>query len=938
MMATACGPQGPAESVVAVSFDQPASRHIAVSSPSQTAGTQDDLQESPRTAPPPPNPPFVFPAKGTLSSTPSSYSRASGRRPRSAIESSDRQFAVADDYDISSAAMSPALPSFSFNPGASLCPDSLMLSPPLSPQSPRAIPTRPGGHGHRRGGSEYVGGSIRSGDAIAVLSSSPTKSESGFASPTLPPPRPAGRRGHAHRRSAALSAHDLSSIMNPTSPNPSYIGTNELPSPAEPQRGPEAEPRQEPAADCSVEEESEQTQKTDDEQGCESSAPPKPASRARVGFSDNIEYIPRPLSLVSSDTSSTITAKPGHSVSGSISSVVSIPTSTPIELEHVVPLAPSTCRTANESRPSTAGAILERTQSTEIPEQISASPRRRNSIPLLLSLGSPSSSNPSSPSPTKTPKRWSFFGLEPFLKDSRPVSSSSSESSSRHDSSANSSSENIPEISNEEGKSTAKASGKKSKKPKKVKVWAGSLLTRRTKAKQKSKGCTIKMELDCVDTQTTETGTPESLETETPTAPVMPVVMVTGSPGPSQPATFKPQPASDDDSSCAIIDLDAALGPFNTPLPYNAEWEAAQRAGAPSKRKLHSAAGMSNFSGPGGHYHRRAESAPEMAPFEHGRFGIPHFGSSSTMADVFEEEEEDEETSQAKKKNAVQHVSGSGLKEESDTYIDIEVSGSQEGAMTEPIQIELTSKQPPLDDEQSDSGQSNNESRIPAASAIDETPTARSTAPDATILEITSLPSHDSEGAGSSPRRVVPLHDLAPVDVSLQLPSASLAPGSPFSMSHSSPFPSPRSPLSYDANMVSTAPSSIAEENTFQSLLLGEPGPEVRYSIDADIPSLTSSNSTMTKDSSFSPHPRSSHGNLSGQRPASFSAAAFSRRRSSLASLSRLISSSHGEKSKLSMEVTCDSEPEKKPKHSKTKRLSRKLQFWKPARESTSTN
>jgi len=42
-----------------------------------------------------------------------------------------------------------------------------------------------------------------------------------------------------------------------------------------------------------------------------------------------------------------------------------------------------------------------------------------------------------------------------------------------------------------------------------------------------------------------------------------------------------------------------------------------------------------------------------------------------------------------------------------------------------------------------------------------------------------------------------------------------------------------------------------------------------------------------------------------------------------------LINSSHGERSKLSIEVPMDSEPEKKAKASKTKRLSRMMQFWK---------
>jgi hypothetical protein len=75
-----------------------------------------------------------------------------------------------------------------------------------------------------------------------------------------------------------------------------------------------------------------------------------------------------------------------------------------------------------------------------------------------------------------------------------------------------------------------------------------------------------------------------------------------------------------------------------------------------------------------------------------------------------------------------------------------------------------------------------------------------------------------------------------------------------------------------------------------------------------------------------------------GERPASFTSSAFGVRRSSLASLSRLISSSHGERSKLSMEVTYNSDAdEKRPKVSKTKRLGRMMQFWKPKEDSSST-
>jgi len=156
-----------------------------------------------------------------------------------------------------------------------------------------------------------------------------------------------------------------------------------------------------------------------------------------------------------------------------------------------------------------------------------------------------------------------------------------------------------------------------------------------------------------------------------------------------------------------------------------------------------------------------------------------------------------------------------------------------------------------------------------------------------------------------------------------------------------SPFPSPRSPFSYDAQRISTAPSSLAEDRSFHSLLLGEPGPELRMSVD-EVPSLTSSSSTMT--GTFSFPPGGSFTNIApftngtsqfrdGQRSASLSAAAVSRKRSSIASsLHRLTSTSHGEKSKLSIEQQAPSSPEKKEKGSRSKRLSRRLvglQFWK---------
>jgi hypothetical protein len=111
---------------------------------------------------------------------------------------------------------------------------------------------------------------------------------------------------------------------------------------------------------------------------------------------------------------------------------------------------------------------------------------------------------------------------------------------------------------------------------------------------------------------------------------------------------------------------------------------------------------------------------------------------------------------------------------------------------------------------------------------------------------------------------------------------------------------------------------------------MGEPGPELRMSVD-EVPSLTSSNSTMTRESIFQQganYPQF----RDGQRSASLSSAAVTRKRSSMASLSRLISSSHGERSKLSIESRPESSSgvDKKDKGSRSKRLSRMMQFWKP--------
>jgi hypothetical protein len=910
-----------------------------------------DSQASPRALPPPPNPPFVFPARPSSSSAPSSFSRATGRRPRSAIEPRSAA-AKASAEDEKPVPRSPALPSFSFNPGASLPStpglENMFLSPPQSPSapnSPRLAATRPAGHGHRRGGSEFVGGSIRDGEAITVMNTSPIKSDSGMASPLLQPTRP--RRGHAHRRSAAISSHDLSSIIVPAS-NPNIKGSSTPASPAAAERPlgqnlpvPEKPVEIGKATPVSAPELAADLLDDPSPPVPELEQTPKPAVRNRVGFSDTLEYIPRPLSLVSTDTSSTV--RPGHSLSGSISSLMSV-TNADREVTPFSGLAPP--QKLSDSRPSTAGAVMERTQSSQEPDPALRSPRRRGSIPLLGSLPPTNPLDPATPSPTRSSKKWSFFGLDPFVTGSptRTQPDSPRSTTSHLSVAERNSSERVVDVvsaGSADSPDAPKPLGKKrSKRKKKVKTWAGSILSRKGKhrhGKQKKRAPTPPPPRHYEPAEGVDDGVLDmSLEPE-------PLDAQSSENGDWETWTFpKGAQNPDEDTSYPMIDLDAALGPFNTPLPRNPEWEAAQKAGGLIKKQLHSAAGMSRFTGPGMHYyHRRAESAPELVPFEGGRFGIRRFGSSSTMADVFEEdeEEEDEEESCDSSTGASTPAAGTSIAEKPEDVVQPE----EQLRSTRQTPVHAENVAPPLAEASLNRSHEADDTPEPAKLTSDQ-PT-NPVCDEAVLVEPSpsylaefpgfSAGNTNSGSATPSPRHVFRPKDLAPVEVSpLNLPTTSLGPVSPWSMTQSSAFPSPRSPMSYDAQCISTAPSSITEDN-FQSLLMGEPGPEVRISVD-DIPSLTSSNSTMTRESLFAQHPQARHPPLNEQpRPASFTSTAFGRRRSSLASLSRLINSSHGERSKLSIEVPMDSEPEKKAKSSKTRRLSRMMQFWKSKEGST---
>lgn len=907
---------------------------------------------------PTPNPPFVFPARNA-SSAPSSYSRATGRRPLSAYELRDGTPGLGRDSERGAGRSVPSpLPSFSFNSTASSHTGSGIASPPLSPGSPgsaRNIPSRPGGH--RRGGSEFIGGDGISGTGLGLMSTSPTKGDGALPSPNTNPSLgpPAGRPGHRHRRSAAISCHDISTIIKPTPSNNLPLGGSAPTSPA----GNENQPMSFPGLNTVIQ--SNDVPKTPSAEVGETSSisdspPTRASNRNRVGFSDTVEFIPRPLSLVSSDASSTTTMRPGHSVSNSLSSLMSAGAASPSGKDQK---GLTTQAKSVETRPKTAGAILgSNTDSLRLDGGRSAT-QRRNSLELAPANSAKTAEAPSSP--RLLPRKYFFFGYdisggESSPTRSRPVSAASSDKSRSASNLSAPSPPNSPPSNasvEEEPLPTRKPSinRKPSKKQKKVKSWAGSILSRKPRQRsQKQKALSRRSPTPPLRNfepmiEVTTTSVLDQTEIPSATYETPQPLNISNLPNlQTNFASWKPRHVmpQDEESMSPIIDLDAALGPFNTPSGYDPGWEASQRGPGQTKRRMHSAAGLSGFLGP---YHRRAESAPEMVAFENPRFGLHHIGSRSTMEDVFEEDEEDEDWEEMKTISHKGSKSADEDEEASGLGIDIKVVDAEDtnsGKIMDWTADTTPSSQRGL--KRKGSGLSEGERRQTSSSskselslgdelAVREEDTSELKNADESMGSRPDSTMESSDSTPTPPLRSQHAKELVPVDIQpITLQQPFLTPTSFNSTSHS--FPSPRSPMSYDAQIISTAPSSFTDEHAFQSLLLGEPGPELRMSVD-DVPSLTSSTSTMTRESAINPgfnNPQFRN----GQRSASLSSPSVTQKRSSIASLSRLLHSSHGEKSKLSIEQRAPTSPEKKEKERKGKRLSRIIQFWKQKENSTS--
>ncbi|KAI9868021.1 MAG: hypothetical protein M1813_006766 [Trichoglossum hirsutum] len=923
------------------------------------------------TTPPEPCPPFVFPSRPLSSPTTltAGFSRRplSSHTPRGASHIPDPEDSWELKRNSTSVLQNVKSDSTTHDP------DTGMASPPLSPVSSLAIPSRPGGH--RRGGSEFIGGDGKTGGP-GLMSTSPTKGDGILPPPSTPGLKPPTvRRGHAHRRSGAISCHDLSMILKPVETN---TGCRSAPvSPCEPTARQGSLPLpsgQLPAANL----DSNVNNIPRDSLG-------KPlmseseigARRNRVGFSDTLEFIPRPLSALSSETSSTLTPIRGHSLSNSISSIASGNISSLYPgRERGTSLSTAFEDESMRPRPSTAGAVLsvptsskrisfgDLIPSSKRPSSASASPsvsvgspttpkfppkkKHQSGIYQSISVSAPNVSTPATIMPTEHAENH-----KPQYLDSPPTSPVSTSIPRR-----------TAELAQQDPDESRRTSEPKSgKKPKKVKSWIFSRKSKHRTRKQKLArrsptppplpNYALSTVASCSDFElssrpdhafTSSTGSFYSGQQNASNFDDS-YSRIAGGPVPREPESMSP-----------VIDLDAALGPFNTPS-ISPDFGSPLRSGfMVPKRRMHSSGRTGGFVGPGMHYHRRTESAPEMSPFDWGEFGIHRLASSSTMADVFEEDEENDEEGEAECKPKADPKS---------RRLRVEAQAEKEEGLGIGIQVVDTDNQRDgtgmdwtVEADKSlnrsmkeDNGFSEIEPREPNMSVRQERSVgslAKEVIPEESPspVEITNggEPACQSlSDTRSSESTITPPLSSDQFDGGLGATISRLPPHPVFftpdtpSSAASSTFPSPAfAPSSFDMDgRFPTARSSFTDDPAFDALLLGGPGPELRMSVD-DVPSLTSSSSTMTSGINYnSQFGHTFEGRAPAERSMSISSSQSSRarKRSSLASLSRLVGSSYGEKSKLSNELNAQAEaPDRPSKEKKERRWSRVMHFWKQSK------
>jgi hypothetical protein len=661
---------------------------------------------------------------------------------------------------------------------------------------------------------------------------------------------------------------------------------------------------------------------------------------------------PRPISLISNETSSTLsTVRPSHSRVNSAT-----PIATPTKADNQSSQKPKV-------RPKTADAAslmvpqpIDHMPLPDLPLFRRASLGNRLSEPYRLSSESVDTASTKSKTKKKSSKKHRKKASDRDGKDGstgktpqQGAADMARELSSDRWESASST------LSREDSARKMRRSAKRDKREQKVRSWAGAIFPIKSKRTQVRKISRRSPTPPPILTRTNsdmgsievDFDTDNTVIIRTPTNPNAPVSMnpdiepasETGSTFEAawKPRSFYEQNAPDDTFS-PVIDLDAALGPFNTP-EMNSGGRVAGSAFSQATKRMYSGGRRGEFVGPEMRYHRRAESAPEMPPIDRNALEFPRLGSDTTMAhaDVFYEEEED--AFLAEHDDYYESTS-----EDADTSVssvaEDEIQPSSSDTLRVPTQ-DRTAQAPPFDD-----GLGIHVAKRPVTDPVLEDGPGdaiiEDTHPNIAIRtssyqEMASKKSVEifepdqwlpprAQYAGSPD---VSPHMLtfekrpcsSPLDFSGSLPQLSFPSRKPSSSAFPSPDPSN---MSFEGPHSATA-SSMTDQTTFNH--------PAQYSAE-DIPSLSSSASTKTN--SRGRFSSGFYARTSGERPMSFSnhnmvpprsSHSMSAKRASLVSLSRLVSGSYGEKSKLRHEEKPPAD-ETEASQKKNNRMSR-LMFWK---------
>ncbi|KAI1626353.1 hypothetical protein EDD37DRAFT_341864 [Exophiala viscosa] len=498
------------------------------------------------------------------------------------------------------------LPAFTFAPNAPAAQRS--ASPTKSSFGDVQPPPR---NSHRRGVSEFVGGGN---DGPQLVSTSPEKAE------YRPPPSVNGAsRGHVHRRSQAVSISDIDTSelikanalskaradSSPTTPSDGALAFSfPRASPHMRQsmsnivRTPPSSPRRRGSA---------------------------PGVRPRVGFSEHVDVIPRPLSLISSETEgSNSTIRGCHSLSGSINSIAS-PTPRP----GLVVISSSDVFISPE-RPQTADALSTLSPTMTSEDQalsIINLPKR----PLSAS-GSPSTFSSGSP-PTKRKHFWFTHS-----NNGSPLSTPKAEQSDPMDVSLSAGLPQEPKVLSEPKPLETPTSKPNLSKKRKYHTWTSGIFSRKSdkrpvKAKEdvpavpslvRRPSDRLNEVFDADDTVVIRDPSPISTKVRAP-LPNLTILEARACDSPKEQITSP------------VLDLDAALGPFGSEekLGHDSNMKSMRIA------KLHSSERRGTVDA-FGTAHRRTESAPTMPAVNRNTFSIHRFGSNTSLAeDVFDEQEED---------------------------------------------------------------------------------------------------------------------------------------------------------------------------------------------------------------------------------------------------------------------------------------------------------